>query len=219
MSIASIRKPSTSSRELLDRRGRFRCATTPPRRDRVTRRNVDPYRLWYSVGALYLIGYCHVRKDVRLFAVERIRSLNISNRPCQMPLGFDLEAYVRDALGAMRGPLIEIELLFNAATAAWVKDQTWHSSQKLTSLKDGRLKMVLEVSDTPELVGWILHFGAGVQVIRPESVREKVRDKRRKHSFESVTRDVTSVCEAFECGGIRVLSKVLKVILLRRSPC
>jgi predicted DNA-binding transcriptional regulator YafY len=77
----------------------------------------------------------------------------------------------------MRGPLIEIELLFNRTTAAWVKDQTWHSSQKLTPLKDGRLTMVLEVSDTPELVGWILHFGAGVQVVRPESIREKVRDE------------------------------------------
>jgi len=143
----------------------------------VTRRNVDPYRLWYSVGALYLIGYCHVRKDVRLFAVERIRSLNISNHPCQMPLGFDLEAYVRDALGAMRGPLIEIELLFARDIAVWVKDQTWHSSQRLTPLKDGRLKMILEVSDTPELVGWVLHFGSGVQVVRPDSVREKVRDE------------------------------------------
>ena len=97
-----------------------------------------------------------------------------------MPLGFDLEAYVRDALGAMRGPLIEIELLFNRATAAWVKDQTWHSSQKITTLKDGRLKMVLEVSDTQELVGWILHFGAGVQVVRPDSVREKVREEAEK---------------------------------------
>ena len=94
-----------------------------------------------------------------------------------MPLGFDLEAYVRDALGAMRGPLIEIELLFARDIAVWVKDQTWHSSQRLTPLKDGRLKMILEVSDTPELVGWVLHFGSGVQVVRPDSVREKVRDE------------------------------------------
>ena len=61
-------------------------------RDRVNRRDVDPCRLWYNAGKLYLIGYCHVRKAVRMFAVERIRSLTISNRPCQVPLGFDLEA-------------------------------------------------------------------------------------------------------------------------------
>jgi predicted DNA-binding transcriptional regulator YafY len=40
--------------------------------------------------------------------------------------------------------------------------------------------MVLEVSDTQELVGWILHFGAGVQVVRPDSVREKIRDETEK---------------------------------------
>src|SRR5262245_1532991 len=97
-----------------------------------------------------------------------------------MPLGFDLDAYVRDALSVMRGPLVEIELLFDRATAAWVKDQTWHSSQKLFPLKDGRLRMILEVSDTPEVVGWILHFGSGVQVLGPESVREKVREEAKR---------------------------------------
>lgn len=72
-------------------------------RDTTNRREVDPYRLWYAAGALYLIGYCHRRKCVRMFAVDRIRSLAITSHPCQMPLGFDLEAYVQNALVAMRG--------------------------------------------------------------------------------------------------------------------
>ena len=38
------------------------------------RRNVDPYRLWYAAGALYLVDYCHRRNDVRLFAVDRVRA-------------------------------------------------------------------------------------------------------------------------------------------------
>ena len=91
-------------------------------RDTTNRREVDPYRLWYAAGALYLVGYCHLRRDVRLFAVERIRSLTITNHPCQMPLEFDLEAYMRDALVIMRGKPIEVELLFDRPTMAWVKD-------------------------------------------------------------------------------------------------
>ncbi len=43
-------------------------------RGKVTRREVDPYRLWYAAGGLYLIGYCHLRKEPRMFAVERIKS-------------------------------------------------------------------------------------------------------------------------------------------------
>ncbi len=149
-------------------------------RDTTTRRDVDPYRLWYAAGALYLIGYCHRRSDVRMFAVDRVRSLAITSRPCQMPLAFDLEAYVRNALVAMRGKPVEVELQFDRSTAAWVRDQIWHSSQQLTALKAGRLKLAIEVGDTRELLGWILHFGAGVQVIKPESLKEKVREEARR---------------------------------------
>ncbi|MBI3300466.1 MAG: WYL domain-containing transcriptional regulator [Deltaproteobacteria bacterium] len=149
-------------------------------RDTTSRRDVDPYRLWYAASALYLIGYCHLRRDVRLFAVDRIRSLTITNHPCQMPLGFDLEAYVQDVLVIMRGKPIEVELLFDRPTTAWVKDRQWHPSQRLTTDKDGRLTMSLRVADTPELLGWILNFRSGVRVIRPESLRDKVREEARK---------------------------------------
>lgn len=149
-------------------------------RNKTTRREVDPYRLWYAAGGLYLIAYDHLRRDVRMFAVERIRSISLTNHPYQFPLGFDIEAYVQDALVVMRGRRIEVELLFSKAAAAWVKDKIWHESQEMFPLKDGRLRMVLRVADTQELVGWILSFGSQVQVIRPVALKEKVRDEARK---------------------------------------
>lgn len=149
-------------------------------RDTTSRREVDPYRLWYAAGALYLIGYCHRRREVRMFAVDRIRSLAITNHPCQLPLAFDLDAYVRDALVVMRGQPIDVELLFDRATAAWVKGHIWHESQQVTECKDGRLRMCLRVADTGELVGWILHFRSGVRVLQPAALRDKVREEARK---------------------------------------
>lgn len=146
-------------------------------RGRMTRREADPYRLWYASGGLYLVAYCHLRRDVRLFAVERIRSVTLTDHPYQMPLGFDLEAYVEDALTVMRGPRLDVELLFDKATAAWVRDRVWHPSQKLVRQKDGRLRMTLTVADTRELVGWILSFGGGVRVVRPDSLRQAVLDE------------------------------------------
>jgi len=145
-----------------------------------TRRDADPYSLWYAAGGLYLVAYCHRRRAIRLFAVDRIRSLAITQRPCQMPLDFDLKAYIQDALVVMRGKPIEVEFLFDRQTAAWVKDREWHPSQQLKTLKDGRLKMVLRVADTRELLGWILSFGSGVRVLRPEALTEKVREEARK---------------------------------------
>ena len=144
-----------------------------------TRREVDPYCLRYVDGALYLIGYCHWRKDVRMFAVERIRSLTPTDHPYQMPLHFDVAAYVEDALVVMRGERIEIELEFNKATAAWVRDRVWHPSQRVTVRKDGRLRVELSVADTRELIGWILSFGSGVRVVQPESLRQAVKREAR----------------------------------------
>jgi predicted DNA-binding transcriptional regulator YafY len=117
---------------------------------------------------------------VRLFAVERIRSITITDHPYQMALGFDVEQYVCDALMIMRGRRIDVELLFSKQVAVWVKDKLWHSSQETVPMKDGRLKMTLKVAYTDELAGWILSFGSQVRVMKPESLGVKVRDEAKK---------------------------------------
>jgi predicted DNA-binding transcriptional regulator YafY len=144
-------------------------------RDKTSRRKVDPYHIWYAAGALYLIGFCHMRKQVRMFAVDRILSLTVTTLPCQMPLSFNIEEYVRDALTVMRGgPQIEVELRFDRKTSAWAQNRTWHPSQKATLDEEGRLTLTLQVADTPELIGWILSFGAGVRVAKPQTVFDAV---------------------------------------------
>ena len=149
-------------------------------RDSTGRREVDPYFLRFAGGGLYLIGHCHLRKEVRMFAVERIRSIALTDHPYQMPLGFNVDEYVQDALGVMRsGRRIEVELLFSKKAAAWVKDKSWHPSQEISLLKDGRLKITLKVADNEELMGWILSFGSQVRVVRPESLRERVKEEAR----------------------------------------
>jgi predicted DNA-binding transcriptional regulator YafY len=40
--------------------------------------------------------------------------------------------------------------------------------------------MTLVVADTRELVGWVLSFGGGVQVIRPASLRDAAKEEAEK---------------------------------------
>lgn len=154
-------------------------------RGRVTRREVDPYRLWYAAGGLYLIGYCHQRKEPRMFAVERIKSVTPTDLPYQIPLHFDFDAFVEDSLTVMRGSRVEVELELDKPTAAWAKDRVWHPSQQLTRLPGGKLRMTLTVADSRELVGWVLSFGSGVRVVRPESLRTTVKQEAAQISASS----------------------------------
>ena len=146
-------------------------------RGRMTRREIDPYRLWYASGGLYLVGYCHLRNEPRMFAVERIKSATPTDLPYQIPLHFDFDAFVEDSLTVMRGPRMRVELEFDKPTAAWVKDRIWHPSQQLKRLPRGRMQMTLSVADTRELVGWVLSFGSGVKVVRPDTLRAAVEQE------------------------------------------
>ena len=146
-------------------------------RGRTTRREVDPYRLWYASGGLYLIGYCHLRSEPRMFAVERIKSVTPTDHPYQIPLHFDLDAFVQDSLTVMRGPRVDVELEFDKATAVWVKDRVWHPTQSSKRVKGGGLRMTLSVADSRELVGWVLSFGSGVRVRKPESLAATVLEE------------------------------------------
>jgi predicted DNA-binding transcriptional regulator YafY len=147
---------------------------------RTMRREVDPYRLWYASGGLYLIGYCHLRKEPRMFAVERMRAVTLTDHPYQMPLGFDLEAFVQNALTVMRGRPIEVTLRFDKPTAAWAKDRTWHPTQKISPMKNGSMLMTLTVADSRELVGWVLSFGSGVRVVGPHALSLAVSSEAKK---------------------------------------
>ena len=45
------------------------------RTGRESQRELDPYRIWYRAGALFVVGHDHDSGEVRTFAVQRIRSI------------------------------------------------------------------------------------------------------------------------------------------------
>jgi predicted DNA-binding transcriptional regulator YafY len=140
-----------------------------------TERRVDPYHVTFYQGGLYLVGYCHLRRDVRIFAVERIRALRVLDATFVRPPGFDAEAYLRDAWGVVRGDLIAVRAVFSAAAAPHVRGRLWHASQEVRELPGGRLELRLRVADTLEVRRWLLGFGAEVEVLEPPALREAIR--------------------------------------------
>jgi proteasome accessory factor B len=70
-----------------------------PKRPELTDRKVDPYGLVLRRGIWTLVGYCHLRQEVRTFHVHRIRSLKVNTaRPrspdFEVPDTFTADAHV-----------------------------------------------------------------------------------------------------------------------------
>lgn len=144
-------------------------------RDAETERRVDPYYLTYFATGLYLVGHCHLRGAVRVFAVERIRAVDVLPATFAIPAGFDVHAYLASAWGLIRGDVVTVVARFAPSVAPYVRERLWHPSQKLRELPDRSLEVTLGVADTIEVRRWLLGFGAEVEVLAPASLREALR--------------------------------------------
>jgi predicted DNA-binding transcriptional regulator YafY len=138
-------------------------------------RRIDPYYLTSFAGGLYLVAYCHLRQAVRIFALERIRALETLDDRFEIPADFDVETYLRDAWGIVRGTLVVVKVLFSPAVAPYVRERLRHPSQAFRDLPGGRLELTLQVADTVEVRRWLLGFGADADVLEPSSLREALR--------------------------------------------
>ena len=144
-------------------------------RDEETLRSIDPYHLTYFNGGLYLVGHCHLRQAVRVFAVERIRSLDVLRSTFTIPATFDATKYLEGAWGILRGDLVTVRVVFSKAVARYISERLWHPSQRLRQLEDGRLEVALRVADTLEVRRWILGYGVHAEVLEPAALREALR--------------------------------------------
>jgi predicted DNA-binding transcriptional regulator YafY len=144
-------------------------------RDREDVRQIDPYHLTLHNGGLYLVGHCHLRDAVRIFAVERMRSVELARARFEVPADFDAKRYLADAWGILRGDLVIVRVVFARGLARYIRERLWHPSQKLRDLPDGRLEMTLLVADTLEVRRWIFGYGMEAEVVAPAGLREARR--------------------------------------------
>lgn len=86
--------------------------------------------------------------------------------------------------GIICGDAFGVRLLFNAQTANYIHDRQWSADQKLTPGPDNSLILEMTARSQPELVSWILSFGANVKVLEPDWLRDEIREIARKIAGE-----------------------------------
>lgn len=139
-----------------------------------TRRKVAPYKIWFFDGAFYLIGNCRLRQDMRVFALDRIRELAITEETFEMPEDFRAEDFMRTSFGVFHGKPQQVRIRFAADVAGYIREKTWHAAQKIVPQKDGSIVFEARVAGTDEIKFWVLSWGAKAQVLSPASLRDEI---------------------------------------------
>jgi len=148
-----------------------------------SRREVDPYGLVFHEGAFYLVGFCHQRKEIRTFLVDRIRVAQDAGRKFEMPRDFSAAEHFRNAWGILRGRvLVKVRARFDRTVSQLVREGRWHATQRLEEGPAGSVILSVEVAGWEEIRRWLMGFGAAVEVLEPADLRDSMAAESRKMS-------------------------------------
>ena len=154
------------------------CEYYTASRDEETRRRLNPYAMHYepTLEALYVFAWCHLRKEVRTFAVHRFRSVIETDERFEGTSGFDVEHHLAGAFRVWRSENVRKIVLRLESSAQWVTERRWHASQKVEEEEQGTFRLEFEVGDEVELRRFILGLGDEVEVIEPATLRKDIAE-------------------------------------------
>ncbi|MEZ4598835.1 MAG: WYL domain-containing protein [Syntrophotaleaceae bacterium] len=133
---------------------------------------IDPYTLLFYQNALYLGGYAHNRKDLRLFLLDRIQEVTVSRERFELPENFSTSHLTGAAFGLVDDTPMEIRVRFSPEVAHLIRERVWHSSQSQTDEADGSVVLSFYAGGEKEILAWLYSFLPHVEVLAPPNLRQ-----------------------------------------------
>lgn len=145
--------------------------------DEIKHFRIDPLRFFERDGGLYLFVRVTRFDDIRVLAVERIKSIDVTDDGYIYPPDFDPETLLQQSFGMVYDDPVEVSIWFSADQARYVRERQWAQDQKITERKDGSIVLWMKTSGWYDVKKWVLSFGAEAQVLEPAHLQDKVRNE------------------------------------------
>jgi predicted DNA-binding transcriptional regulator YafY len=134
---------------------------------------IEPYRLAYAQGGLYLQAFVPDYSDMRTFAVQRIEQA-VALEESFNPVESASADVFPHSIGAFSGTPEEVVIEFTAGEAPYVREREFHASQTIEELPGGRIRLRMHVVIDWELQAWVMGFGPAARVITPDAFAKRI---------------------------------------------
>jgi len=152
-----------------------------PKDDTLRERVIAPYTLEATDAGIYVIAHDEASGEIRTFKLERLQTARVLPEAYTIPADFDAATYLENSWRIMTSDeTVEVLLRFIPDVAPYVRERIWHASQTIESNADGGLTLRLSIADPREMLPWIRSWGAQVEALAPDWLRQSVAEEMRK---------------------------------------
>ena len=147
-------------------------------RNETNTRTISPQRLIHYRDNWYVDAWCHLRNNLRSFAVDAIQRVKLLPEKAIDIDAAKLDAHYASADGIFSGQATHWAILrFSPERARWVQSECWHPEQQAEVMPDGSYRLRLPYADPRELLMDILRHGRHVEVEGPDALRQLVANE------------------------------------------
>ena len=137
-----------------------------------TKRVVEPLQIWFKEKSWYLISYCKLKEDYRIFKIPRIKEIKILEEHFER----DIPKENKEEKYNFKNILLELEI--SKEMAYRVYDE--FESNEITKKEDGNFIVKVKYPENDWVYGYILSFGEYIKVLSPDKLKNIIKDKLEK---------------------------------------
>lgn len=142
-------------------------------------RRINPLHAVCQKGNWYVMGFCHDKKDIRVFNFSRMQNVTESKEEFDIPEDFNPDKYFDKEIGIWLSATKKytVELLISAEIGTFALERSWNKNQKIEQREDGSVWVSFETTQLPEVKRWVLGQGKTVKVLDPDELIEQVKEE------------------------------------------
>lgn len=141
-------------------------------------KSVKPHFLKESLGLWYLLALDE-HDTLKAYGIDRMQNINVADKTFKRDETIKPDELFKHSYGIWDDPSMpveEIELLYSPLDGKFIKTTPLHSSQKILIDNDIEFRISLRLRITNDFVMALLSRSASLTVIKPPSLRARIRE-------------------------------------------
>lgn len=146
--------------------------------DRAFKIPVEPYCVKLHENRWYMLGHNLSKDTIRLYGLDRIETIEVTDQEYKMPKGFSASDYFSSYFGIVTDDRVKPERIViraNKDHTPYLKSLPLHHSQRLIEDNGEYADFDLFLAPTYDFVMKLLHTGAMIEVLQPQSLRKAMK--------------------------------------------